>query len=246
MNRRLLPIGISVSALAGLFAGSLLASASQPGLQGDDADGAYSRVVEAMGEWEWSGDAVWLTETLREALPNVRFSIDGGPDSTAYDAVYEGRVVNVREGVGYITESGRGTSKVVDFGDSQAEWQTVELTLDVESDFDSSAGDVETVDFVAVLGFGLDLETMKIGLEGRRVLVVLDDSAVSHDPTLMGVARGADCLAWWARMDLFRCRYWGTRRFPIWMVLRRWTRFWPLPRNRPRRSRSHWTAASHE
>lgn len=190
MNRRLLPIGISVSALAGLFAGSLLASASQPGLQGDDADGAYSRVVEAMGEWEWSGDAVWLTETLREALPNVRFSIDGGPDSTAYDAVYEGRVVNVREGVGYITESGRGTSKVVDFGDSQAEWQTVELTLDVESDFDSSAGDVETVDFVAVLGFGLDLETMKIGLEGRRVLVVLDDSAVSHDPTLMGVARG--------------------------------------------------------
>ncbi|GEL95777.1 hypothetical protein [Cellulomonas composti] len=142
-------------------------------------------------------DGVWFDRSLRDALPNVTFSIDGAPARSVLGGVVEGHVTAVEEGSAYRDEETENGSRAVevDFGSPDASWRTVVLTVAVENDFDPSREAPDVLRLAVTFGAGADTETMLKAFAGRHVLAVLDPpNTFTPDPTLRTASRGSALL----------------------------------------------------
>src|SRR5688500_6792634 len=99
-------LGVALAAVVGgtLLMTNVLASATvdealgHPDITPRQADGsqhlvdnvAFDYAVGHLSDRYLSLDAIWLDKELREALPNVAFSIDGAPARPVYEGVVEG------------------------------------------------------------------------------------------------------------------------------------------------------------
>ena len=195
---------------AGVVAGTLLlADVSAPATADDDSpepmddvalevdDGARSYAVDHLSRRYMSMDAIWLDDQLREALPNVEFSINGSAAQPAYGGVVEGQVTAVAEGASYRDELGADGARSVElpFDSPDATWRMIVLTIEVSNDFDPNADPSEPVRLGVTFDGGADAKSMLSAFEGRRVLAVLDrPGALSVDPTVRTAARSGALL----------------------------------------------------
>ena len=142
-------------------------------------------------------DGIWLDEQLRDALPNVAFSIDGSPAQPAYGGIVEGHVAAVAEGASYRDEIGTDGARSVQlpFDSPDATWRMIVLTIDVENDFDTTTEAPESVRLGVTFDGGADAKSMLSAFEGRHVLAVLDrPGAFPPDQTLRIAARSGALL----------------------------------------------------
>ncbi|MEO8510394.1 MAG: hypothetical protein ABI534_04050 [Chloroflexota bacterium] len=161
----------------------------------DNAARAYA--VDHLSARYMSMDAIWLDDQLREALPNVEFSIDGSAAQPAYGGVVEGQVTAVAEGASYRDEVGPdgARSAQLPFDSPDATWRMIVLTIDVENDFDPTTEAPETVRLGVTFDGGADAKSMLSAFEGQHVLAVLDrPGAFSADQTVRTAARSGALL----------------------------------------------------
>ena len=162
-----------------------------------DDNVALDYAVGHLSERYLSMDGIWLDQQLREALPNVEFSIDGSPAQPAYGGVVEGHVTAVAEGASYRDEIGTDGARSAElpFDSPDATWRMIVLTIDVENDFDPTTEAPENVRLGVTFDGGADAKTMLSAFEGQHVLAVLDTPGpLSPDDTLRTAGRSGALL----------------------------------------------------
>jgi len=163
-----------------------------------DADSvALAYAVEHLSERYMSMDGIWLDDELREALPNVKFSIDGSAPQPAYGGLVQGQVTAVAAGASYRDEIGAEAARSVQlpFDSPDAMWRMIVLTIDVENDFDPTTEAPETVPLGVTFDGGADANSIMSAFEGQHVLAVLDrPGAFSADPTVRTAGRSGALL----------------------------------------------------
>lgn len=158
---------------------------------------ALNYAVNHLGERYMSLDAIWLDDQLREALPNVEFSIDGSAAQPAYGGIVEGQVTAVAEVASYRDEVGPDTARSVQlpFDSPEATWRMIVLTIDVKNDFDPATEAPEPVRLGVTFDGGADAKSMLSAFEGQHVLAVLDRTgAFSADQTVRTAGRSGALL----------------------------------------------------
>ena len=142
-------------------------------------------------------DGIWLDEQLRDALPNMEFSIDGSPAQPAYGGIVEGQVASVAEVASYRDEIGTDGARSVQlaFDSPDATWRLIVLTIDVENDFDPTTKAPKNVRLGVTFDGGADAKSMLSAFEGQHVLAVSDrPGAFPPDQTLRIAARSGALL----------------------------------------------------
>jgi hypothetical protein len=175
--------------------------AATPGHADSSPSPADNRALEyAVGhlrERYLSIDGIWLDKQLRDALPNVEFSIDRSSARPAYGGIVEGHVTAVAEGASYRDEIGTDGARSVQlpFDSPDATWRMIVLTIDVENDFDPTTKAPENVRLGVTFDGGADAESMLSAFEGQHVLAVLDrPGAIPSDQTLRIAGRSGALL----------------------------------------------------
>lgn len=201
-------LGVAYAAVVGstLLMANLLVPATlddDPPAHANDSPGhvddnvALDYAVGHLSERYLSTDGIWLDQQLREALPNVEFSIDGSPAQPAYGGVVEGHVTAVAEGASYRDEIGTDGARSAElpFDSPDATWRMIVLTIDVENDFDPTTEAPESVRLGVTFDGGADAKTMLSAFEGQHVLAVLDrPGAFLPDQTLRTAGRSGALL----------------------------------------------------
>lgn len=203
-------VGALGFASAGVVVGALLmANVPAPATVADDPPAHMDEValdvdevaldyaIGHLGERYMSMDAIWLDDQLRQALPNVEFSINGSAAQPAYGGVVQGQVTAVAEGASYRDEVGPDTARSVQlpFDSPEATWRMIVLTIDVKNDFDPTAEAPETVRLGVTFDGGADAKSMLSAFQGQHVLAVLDrPGAFSADPTVRTAGRSGALL----------------------------------------------------
>lgn len=138
------------------------------------------------------GDAVWLDQTLSDALPNVTFSWDGEPGAPAYGAVIDGHVREIVEGAGYrdsIDDNDAQHREVLPFDSTEANWRMVVLTVEVVDDFGASTELPSVIEIGVRLDGTTDPEMVRKGFEGQHVFAVLNAPGLLEPKEAYTVAR---------------------------------------------------------
>jgi hypothetical protein len=203
-------VGALAVASAGVVLGTLLMpNVPAPATVADDPPAHVDEVAHDVGEVAldyasghlgeryMSMDAIWLDDQLREALPNVEFSVNGSAAQPAYGGVVEGQVTGVADGASYRDEVGPDTARSVQlpFDSPEATWRMLVLTIDIKNDFDLTVEGPETVRLGVTFDGGADAKSMLSAFEGQHVLAVLDrPGAFSADPTVRTAGRSGALL----------------------------------------------------
>lgn len=193
--KRIMIIGASCLAIAGLALGSVVAqnADAKTGSQASTARD-LSQQLEQLEENHTPLVAVHYERTLREALPNVKFDSDEndlGP-RPAYGGIVAGHVTSVSEPRVFRDELSTDAARSIELepGSADGSWAILEMTIDVSDDFDPLVEDPENL----VIGFvvnSFDLaEGLPETLEGQHVIIGYERPEVfAPDPNLSIVAR---------------------------------------------------------
>jgi hypothetical protein len=144
-------------------------------------DDAREQAIEVVRGRSSGAQRADLYHHLDELLPNVTFRAPSGREATAVRAVVVGRVVEAREGSGYVDrETG---SEVVAFDSREADWRSVHVRVEVDEVLGSAPGRWPRSIWVGYsVGSRADGEALRRGLEAfGRVVLFLDPPGFYRD-----------------------------------------------------------------
>ncbi|MDQ0727283.1 hypothetical protein [Microbacterium sp. W4I20] len=140
-------------------------------------DAAFDQAMTYLEARLSTVDAVWWDEQLSEALPNVKFSVDGASARPAYAAAVEGTVVAVSEEASYRSSIDDDVFSIEElpFDSSKAQWRVMVLTLQVADDFGTAGELPERIEFGISISPDFDPEVIRRGFEGRHIFAILEE-----------------------------------------------------------------------
>jgi len=149
-------------------------------------------------------DAVYFDRTLRESLPNQRFSVDGGAPEPSSARVVEGTVVDVSPGAAYSDTEETG-SRQIPFDSPGASWRAIVLTVDVIEDFGQDRHAEAQLRVGLSVGADIDTRQALRAFKNAHVLLVLDEPgfypfdrslySVAHSGALFGIVDANGSIA---------------------------------------------------